>query len=94
MNAAIAELDGQRPEAASVTLRGQYETMNIAFTGDPDADFARGMVPHHQGAIDWHSVRASGRSFAFIKASEGADFRDTRFSENTTDIGPYPWEAP
>lgn len=33
VNAAIAELDEQRPDAASVTLRGQYETMNIAFTG-------------------------------------------------------------
>lgn len=39
-------------------------------------------VSHHQGAIDWHRVRASGRSFAFIKASEGADFRDTRFADN------------
>jgi CzcA family heavy metal efflux pump len=33
VNAAIAELENERPEAASVTLRGQYETMNIAFTG-------------------------------------------------------------
>jgi lysozyme len=39
-------------------------------------------VSHHQGAIDWNEVRASGRSFAFIKASEGADFRDTRFADN------------
>lgn len=39
-------------------------------------------VSHHQGEIDWQRVKASGRSFAFIKASEGADFRDTRFQEN------------
>jgi lysozyme len=39
-------------------------------------------VSHHQGPIDWAQVRSSGQSFAFIKATEGADFRDTRFSEN------------
>jgi uncharacterized protein (DUF305 family) len=26
--------------------------MAIELTGNPDVDFARGMIPHHQGAID------------------------------------------
>lgn len=39
-------------------------------------------VSHHQGRIDWARVRASGQYFAYIKASEGADFRDTRFADN------------
>lgn len=56
-----------------------------AFLVAPDSDRfpVRGIdVSHHQGVIDWGQVRASGQSFAFIKATEGADFRDTRFNEN------------
>jgi lysozyme len=39
-------------------------------------------VSHHQGEIHWPSVRAEGAEFAYIKATEGADHRDTRFAEN------------
>ena len=39
-------------------------------------------ISHHQGEIDWVKVRDSGVIFAFIKASEGEDHRDSRFDEN------------
>lgn len=37
---------------------------------------------HHQGNIDWKSVKASGITFAYLKATEGADFADSAFTGN------------
>ncbi|WP_414473973.1 GH25 family lysozyme [Microvirga sp. M2] len=35
-----------------------------------------------QGQVDWASLRQAGTKFAFIKATEGGDHIDSRFTEN------------
>ena len=36
-------------EAANARM---HKDMTITFSGNADVDFARGMIPHHQGAVD------------------------------------------
>jgi uncharacterized protein (DUF305 family) len=33
-----------------------HRDMAITFSGNPDVDFVRGMIPHHQGAIDMAKI--------------------------------------
>jgi uncharacterized protein (DUF305 family) len=33
-----------------------HADMAIDYTGQPDVDFVRGMIPHHQGAIDMAQI--------------------------------------
>jgi lysozyme len=44
-------------------------------------------VSAHQGVIDWPRLRGQGVDFAYIKASEGGDFRDKRFARNWGSAG-------
>ena len=39
-------------------------------------------VSNHQGDVDWQALAASNVAFAYIKATEGGDFRDKRFQLN------------
>jgi uncharacterized protein (DUF305 family) len=55
-----------------------HKAMDIAFTGNADADFVKGMIPHHEGAVDMaKTVLAFGKdpevralAEAIIKAQE------------------------
>jgi uncharacterized protein (DUF305 family) len=56
-----------------------HKGMDIEFSGDADVDFVRGMIAHHQGAIDMAKVQLEyGKDAAIrtlsaeiIKAQEG-----------------------
>ncbi len=60
-------------------------------------DFIQGFdVYNGNGAVNWTTAKNGGYSFAFVKATEGVDFTDARFSTNMTGanaagvyVGPY-----
>lgn len=50
---------------------------------DPTDNSPQGIdVSHLNGKINWPDVANSGIKFAFIKASQGANFEDPKFKEN------------
>ncbi len=51
----------EKPKSASAAAfeavnMKMHKDMSIEFTGDADIDFVKGMIPHHQGAIDMANV--------------------------------------
>jgi uncharacterized protein (DUF305 family) len=53
-----AKAGPQTPAAKAFTEANakMHRDMAIAFSGNSDVDFARGMIPHHQGAIDMAEI--------------------------------------
>ena len=49
-----------------------HQDMAITFTGNADVDFIKGMIPHHQGAVDMaKTVLAFGKDPEVKKVAEG-----------------------
>ncbi|MEO5710732.1 MAG: GH25 family lysozyme [Nocardioidaceae bacterium] len=56
---------------------------SLATMGATSLAFADGIdVSHWQGSINWSKVKASGKQFAFMKATESTTYTDTAFATN------------
>lgn len=58
-HSAPAGTKGELTEASKAyeeAMQKMHKDMSVPYTGDVDLDFVRGMMPHHQGAIDQAQV--------------------------------------
>jgi GH25 family lysozyme M1 (1,4-beta-N-acetylmuramidase) len=67
---------------ASVAGAGVLGTAACALAGGLDYSVQGIDVSHWQGAINWTSVKNSGKAFAFCKATEGTTYTDPKFVSN------------
>ncbi len=56
-------------------MRKMHDDMMIEATGDADVDFVKGMIPHHQGAVD----------MAKIVLEQGKDAEIKKFAQDIID---------
>ncbi len=69
--------------ALLVGLAGAAYAYFVTYEPDRSRYPVRGIdVSHHQGEIEWAKVAADDVTFAYIKATEGGDFRDKAFARN------------
>ncbi len=59
-------------DAYKIAMDKMMANMMVPYTGNADVDFAKGMIPHHQGAIDMAKVVLQfGKDAEIRKLAEG-----------------------
>ena len=70
-SAAMVE-ESPSTEAYKAAMGNMHESMMIDYSGDPYVDFVRGMIPHHQGAVQMAKVELKyGKDPELRKLAEG-----------------------
>ena len=54
--AAATDTDSASTKAYKAANERMHTGMTITFSGDADVDFVKGMIPHHQGAVDMAKI--------------------------------------
>ncbi|MBN8950301.1 MULTISPECIES: DUF305 domain-containing protein [unclassified Rhizobium] len=63
---------GASSKAFNDAMGKMHKDMMITYSGDADADFVRGMIPHHQGAIDMAKIELKyGKDPELRKLAQG-----------------------
>lgn len=78
MNFAQGNMDAPSSKEYAEANRVMHRDMTFPFTGDADIDFLKGMIAHHQGAVDMartqlkhgEDVRIRRMSYDIIRAQE------------------------
>jgi lysozyme len=63
----------------------------------PDGPFAPGNegidLSHHNGRVNWEALGSAPIDFVYLKATEGRDWKDTRFQENWLEASQQGWHV-